>query len=100
MSNPNLKGNKNSGRRPIREEAMKLFNMDLANKLHNESLGLIENTPLEKRKHEDIKDFVVPMTSKAVKQVSDVIIHTPKPLDAFDDLLKPEAKPVEEPKEQ
>ena len=87
MSNPNLKGNKNSGRRPIREEAMKLFNMDLANKLHNESLGLIENTPVDKRKHEDIKDFVVPMTSKAVKQVSEVSIKTPKPLDNMADIL-------------
>lgn len=80
-------GNKGGGRKPLVIEAQTIFNMALANRLHNEALELALNTPVDQRKHEDIKDFVVPMTSRAVKTESTITLKTPKPLDDMSDIV-------------
>ena len=87
MSNPNLKGNKNSGRKTTREEVAAVLNMGLANSIMNEELAKIKDK--KNRKHEEIKDFVQPFALKGIvtKSQSDVTLKTPIPLDSMADIL-------------
>ena len=91
---PAPKGNKyaackkpNSGRRPLVIEAKRILDMGLANKICNESLIKLDNTPVESRKHEEIKDFAIPFALKAIKQEATITLKTPKPLDDMSDIL-------------
>lgn len=74
-------GNKGGGRKTAREEAQKILDMDLCNKLHNDRLDLIAIKKVEDRTDDELRMFVLPVSLRGVVAKSENTIIIPKPID-------------------
>ena len=77
---PGQFGNKGGGRGTARQEAEKILNMNLANAIGNQELKRIKQTPIVERKREDLKEIVMPIVLKGIKEVADYNIKFEKPI--------------------
>jgi len=77
-SGKEFKGNKNSGTKTKYQFAAEIINNGLANNIANEELIRIKNTRVRKR--EDLKEIVMPVVLKGIKEVKDFNVYTPSPI--------------------
>jgi len=79
VGNPNLKGNKNSGRKTDAEIIRHYINASLANEIANEELKKIKDK--DNRNLEEIKTIVMPIVQKDMTEKKNVNVNLPKPID-------------------